>query len=168
MQSASEIFDNAMNDENYTNLMYRIANKNLSTVCSRDEIKSIVMSTLWRCVNQYNPNKSTAKFTSYLYSSMENNTRRLYKKKIAVKKEKQLNENIFISNTVCDESIKREVFDILESLKDIDEDSYNILIQKYYYNMTNKEIGQSNGYGKESARKKVKKALELCRDIVYN
>jgi hypothetical protein len=34
--------------------------------------------------------------------------------------------------------------------------------------MTNKEIGEANGYGKEAARKKLKKALELCREIVYS
>ena len=56
----------------------------------------------------------------------------------------------------------------MESIKDIDLESYDILIKKFYYNMTNAEIGQENGYGKESARKKVKKALELCRKIVYS
>ena len=54
------------------------------------------------------------------------------------------------------------------SIKDLNEELYDILIYKYYYNMTNKEIGEKNGYGKEAARKKLKKALSLCREIVYS
>ena len=53
-------------------------------------------------------------------------------------------------------------------MKDLDPELHDILVKKFYYNMTNREIGQANGYGKETARKKVKKAIELCRKIVYN
>jgi hypothetical protein len=54
------------------------------------------------------------------------------------------------------------------SLEDINKELHQIIIQKFYYGMTNKEIGQKNGYGKEAARKKVKKAIELCQEIVYS
>ena len=61
----------------------------------------------------------------------------------------------------------KEARDILMSVMDKNPELYDILIKKYYYGMTNKEIGQANGYGKEAARKKLKKAIELCRQIVY-
>jgi DNA-directed RNA polymerase specialized sigma24 family protein len=51
------------------------------------------------------------------------------------------------------------------SVQDLNPELHKILIQKFYYGMTNKEIGEENGYGKEAARKKLKKALELCREL---
>jgi RNA polymerase sigma factor (sigma-70 family) len=166
MQSASEIFEKAMKDEYYNNIMYKICRKNLASVCTAEEIDSVVMSTLWKCIKKYDPSKSKAKFSSYLYRSIANNSVRFYKKKISTRKEKQLIESnlpVFV-----DESAKKEAFEILESVKEINPEYYNILIQKFYYGMTNAEIGKANGYGKESARKKIKKALKMCRDIVYN
>ena len=167
MQSVNEKFEAAMDNEYYVKILYKICNRNLKTVCSKEEIESLVMSTLWKCVRKYNSSKSNAKFSSYLYRSMENNSRRLYKKKISTVKEKQLYEDTFCRSLVKDESSKREVFEILESLKQKNEEYYNVLVQKFFYNMTNQEIGEANGCGKEWARKKIKKALNLCRKIVY-
>ena len=53
----------------------------------------------------------------------------------------------------------------LDALKDKSPELHEIIIQKFYYRMTNKEIGEANGYGKEAARKKLKKALDLCREL---
>ena len=169
MQFANNEFQKALQDKYYMNILYKICNTNLGNVCTRDEIQSIAMSTLWNCIIKYNDKMGVAKFSSYLYTSAERNTRRLYKKKI-----KAMSNEVELQTYHCnvkqeeDRKVKQEVFEILESIKDLDLESYDILIKKFYYGMTNKEIGQSNGYGKEAARKKVKKALELCRDIVYN
>lgn len=169
MQSVNEEFQKALTNKYYMSILYKICNNNLSSVCSKEEIKSIAMSTLWNCISKYNESRGVAKFSSYLYKSAENNTRRLYNKKIKTKNtEVELHTFHICSRMEDDRLAKQEAFEILESVKELDEESYDILIKKYYYGMTNKEIGISNGYGKETARKKVKKALELCRDIVYN
>lgn len=167
MQSVNDKFETAMNNEYYTNISYKICNQNLKSVCSKEEIKSLVMSTLWKCVRKFNSSRSNAKFSSYLYRSMENNSRRLYKKKISTIKEKQLYENTLPKSLISNDTAKREVFEILESLKQRNQEYYNVLVQKFFYNMTNQEIGEANGCGKEWARKKIKKALNLCRRIVY-
>lgn len=169
MQFANEMFQEALENKYYMNILFKICNTNLGTVCTKDEIKSVAMSTLWNCVTKYNKEKGVAKFSSYLYTSAERNTRRLYKKKIkASSKEVELQTYHFSTRQEENRLARQEAFEILESLKDIDPELHDILIKKFYYGMTNKEIGEANGYGKEAARKKVKKALELCKDIVYN
>lgn len=165
MQSANnDMFQEAIHNEYYKKILYKVCNENLRDVCTKDEIQSIAMSTLWSCLQKYKTNQNV-KFSSYLYRSIQNNSRRLYKKKIKTTKERQL----FINQPelVFDPKSKEEARDILISVQEKSEELYNILIQKFFYGMTNKEIGQANGYGKEAARKKLKKAIELCREIVY-
>jgi DNA-directed RNA polymerase specialized sigma24 family protein len=97
---------------------------------------------------------------------MQNNSRRIYKKKVKQFNEVSLIEN-YHSSLFVDFEAKEEARDILMSVLDKNPELHDILIKKYYYGMTNKEIGEANGYGKEAARKKLKKAIELCRQIVY-
>lgn len=165
MQSANDIFQEAINNEYYKKILYKVCNENLRDVCTKDEIQSVALSTLWNCVQKYKANKEVT-FSTYLYRSIQNNSRRLYKKKIKTCREKQL----FINQTdlVFDPDNQEEARDILMSVKSVNQELYNILVQKFFYGMTNKEIGQANGYGKEAARKKLKKAIELCREIVYS
>jgi RNA polymerase sigma factor (sigma-70 family) len=169
MQSVNKEFLEAVENKYYMSILYKVCNTNLKTVCTKDEIKSIALSTLWNCIAKYNSTRGVAKFSSYLYRSAENNTRRLYKKKIKIQ-----NTEIEIQDNYCGKTqennrkAKEEAFEILDSVKDLDPELHDILVKKFYYNMTNREIGQANGYGKETARKKVKKAIELCRKIVYN
>lgn len=146
--------------------MHKVCNENLRGVATKDEIKSVMMSTMLVCLQKFNDRKNV-KFSSYLYRSIQNNSRRLYKKKIKDYKNIEFIEN-FHSFQDDDYLAKQEARDILMSIQDLNPELYNILIQKYYYGMTNKEIGDKNGYGKEAARKKLKKALSLCRQIVYN
>lgn len=169
MQFANKKFQEALENKYYMSILYKICNANLSSVCTKEEIKSIAMSTLWNCMTKFNESKGIAKFSSYLYKSAENNSRRLYKKKIKMQNSEVELQPFHIHKRQEEDRIaKQEAFEILESVKDLDEEMYDILVKKFYYNMTNKEIGTANGYGKETARKKVKKALELCRSIVYN
>lgn len=157
-------FKEAVQNKDYIRIMKRICSKNLSTVCSLDEINTLMMNTLWKCLLQYDDTEK-AKFTSYLYRSMSNNSVRLYKKKIKIQNsEKFFNESIHSEDRDKTQA-KREAWEFLESLKDIDEELYEIIIDKYFYQMTYREIGKKNGYTNENARKKVKKALKICRKM---
>jgi len=165
MQSVNDKkFQEALNNEYNKKILTKVCYENLKDVCSRDEIKSVMMNTLWNCVQKYNKTKNV-KFSSYLYQSIQNNTRRIYKKKIRDTKNVSLIDNFHTVSIPFKD--KEEARDILDSVKDLNAELHTILVQKYFYGMTNKEIGEANGYGKEAARKKLKKALELCREIVY-
>lgn len=159
-------FEEAVNNDYYKKIMHKVCSENLKGICTKDEMKSIMMSTLWGCVQKFD-NTKKVKFSSYLYRSMQNNSRRLYKKKQRQFKDSEFIDN-FHSVLKVDTYAIDEARDILMSVKDLNPELHNILIQKFFHGMTNKEIGEANGYGKEAARKKLKKALELCREIVYS
>lgn len=166
MQSVNEKkFQEAANNEYYKKILAKVCNQNLRGICTRDEMNSVMMNTLWNCVEKFNNHKNV-KFSSYLYRSIQNNTRRIYKKKAREFNNVKLIDNYHSSLIVSNED-KDEVREILDSVKDLNKEYHNILLQKFFYNFTNKEIGDANGYSKEAARKKLKKALELCREIVY-
>jgi RNA polymerase sigma factor (sigma-70 family) len=166
MQSVSDKkFDEAYDNDYNRKIMNKVCYENLKGICSKDEMKSVMMNTLWTCIQKFN-DKKNVKFSSYLYRSIQNNTRRIYNKKAREFKNVTLIDNLH--TVAISQKEKEEVRDILDSIKDLNYELYNIIIQKFYYGMTNKEIGQANGYGKEAARKKLKKAIELCREIVYN
>lgn len=133
---------------------------------SKEDMDSLIYYTYAQCLKNYDYNKGKAKFTTYLYHSINNNSRKIYLKTVR-SPEKQTSTFLFDSGN-APQSTNQEVFEILESLKQTDEESYNVLVQKFLFGMTNQEIGKMNGYCRESARQKVKKALETCREIVYS
>ena len=40
-----------------------------------------------------------------------------------------------------------------------------IIEQRFYHNMTMKEIGKKNGYSRETARRRLKNAVKMCQNI---
>lgn len=149
-------------DPDCVNIMKKICNFGLNRVCTKEEIESLMTFTYLKCKKLYDPKKHNAKFTSYLYQSFLNNSRTLYKKK-----SRNLERNINPEFIAIHED-DHELFFILESLKEKDSCLYCLLVQKYIYNMTNAEIANLSGCTSENVRKKVKRALEMCREIVYN
>ena len=156
-------FEEAINNDYYKKIMHKVCNENLKGMATKDEIKSLIMNTLWNCIQKFDDQKKV-KFSSYLYRSIQNNSRRIYKNKAKEFRNIEYIEN-YHSIPDNDFKNKQEVRDILMSVVDLNPELHNILVQKFYYNMTNKEIGEANGYGKEAARKKLKKAIELCREL---
>lgn len=156
-------FEEAINNDYYKKIMHKVCNENLKGMATKDEIKSLIMNTLWNCIQKFDDQKKV-KFSSYLYRSIQNNSRRIYKSKAKEFRNIEYIEN-YHSIPDNDFKNKQDVRDILMSVVDLNPELHNILVQKFYYNMTNKEIGEANGYGKEAARKKLKKAIELCREL---
>lgn len=163
IQRNNKTFEEAINNEYYKKIMHKVCNENLKGIATKDEIKSLIMNTLWNCIQKFDDNKKV-KFSSYLYRSIQNNSRRIYKSKAKEFRNIEYIENYHVIPD-NDFKNKQEAKDILMSVVDLNPELHNILIQKFYYNMTNKEIGKANGYGKEAARKKLKKAIELCREL---
>jgi len=139
-------------DEAYKNIDYK---RIMDKVCSGysrsvdpDELSSIRLNTLWECLKKYDPTRG-AKFTSYLYQQLT------FAIKNSLKKRKREFTNIPI------EKYKNETENISLVLSDLPDEYSNLLRQKYLGNMTMEEIGKENGYSRETARRKIKKALNL-------
>ena len=60
---------------------------------------------------------------------------------------------------------KIEIDEIFEKL---DKNSRDILFKRFYEAKTAKEIGQDNGYGRETARRRINEALEKLKQCLQN
>jgi len=155
MDNIDKQFEEKWNCADIQNIMNKISNRYRNNV-DLDDIESIKMNTLWTCLKKYDPDRGT-KFTSYLYQQFS------YAMKNKVKKKRWEFNTDIIEKTDVKAQSKMEVIDLITGL---DEEDSKILTQRFYDNMTMKEIGRKNGYSRETARRRLKNAINLCKNIV--
>ena len=143
----NETYDEAVNNIDYKKIMDKVCSRYNRYVDPHD-LSSMRHYTLWQCLEKYDPKYKT-KFTSYLYSQLT------FAIKNSLKKKKREFTNIPIEKS----RTPPENIDLL--LSDFPPEYRGLLRQKYLGNMTMEEIGQANGYSRETARRKIKKALNL-------
>ena len=103
-------FEDYLEDQNILNIMNKVANYYKKAV-DLDEIESIKMDTLWKCVNKYEEDRG-AKFTSYLYQQLTYAFKNRIKKKRVEFSCDTLEKQDF---NMCS---KKEVYDIMHGLSD--------------------------------------------------
>ncbi len=148
----NEKFASKWNDSNVSNIMNKVANRYRANI-DVDEIESIKMNTLWKCIEKHDEDKS--KFTSFLYSQLS------FALKNKVKKKKLEYNCSTIEKEDFKAVVSMEYTDIVSGLPD---DTRQILNQRFYQNLTMKEIGKINGYSRETARRRLKNAINLCKN----
>ena len=144
-------FEEAHKSIDNKRIMDKVASK-YSRIIDPDELESLKLITLWECTKNYDPSRNM-KFTSYLYQQLG------YKIKNTIKK---LSRE-FTNSSIESPSLPKENFDIL--VDGLSPEAQSILKQKFLKNMTMEEIGTANGYSRETARRKVKKALTQFQKI---
>lgn len=139
-----------LSDPNVNGIMNAVASR-YKTI-DPDQIDSIKLNTLWECIKKYNPEKG-AKFTSFLYQNLNFAFKNELKKK-----SREFSTDVLENNTPDTTVNNSDIFDgiPLESAK--------LIKQKYIYNMTMNEIGKMNGYSRETARRKVAKAVKIYKN----
>ena len=147
--------ENYLKDKNILNIMNKVSFPYKNNI-DHDEIDSIKMDILWDCINKYDPTRGS-KFTSYLYQQLSFAFRSRVKKK-----KKEYSSEFVRDNTPCLKTQSdTNCYDILEGLP---LDVSSIIKQRFVENMTMKEIGNANGYSRETARRKLLKAVKICRE----
>ena len=116
-----KIFEDHWNKIDIQNIMNKVAGR-YKTAIDFDDIESIKMQTLWKCIQKYDKTRGS-KFTSYLYQQYE----------------------------------------IIDILTGLDPELKEVINQRFYHNMTMVEIGHANGYSRETARRRLKKAIKTCK-----
>ena len=139
-----------LSDPNVNGIMNAVASR-YKTI-DPDQIDSIKLNTLWECIKKYDPEKG-AKFTSFLYQNLNFAFKNELKKK-----SREFSTDVLENNTPDTTVSNSDIFDgiPLESAK--------LIKQKYIYNMTMNEIGKMNGYSRETARRKVAKAVKIYKN----
>jgi RNA polymerase sigma factor (sigma-70 family) len=145
-------FEEYWNSSDVQNIMNKVANRYKNAI-DFDDIESIKMQTLWKCIDKYDRTRGT-KFTSYLYQQITF----AFKNKLKKKRVEFNNESLEKVDTR--NKSRMEVFDILTGL---DAELRDVLDKRFYHNMTMVEIGVSNGYSRETARRRLKKAIKMCQ-----
>jgi DNA-directed RNA polymerase specialized sigma24 family protein len=139
-----------LNDSNVVGIMNAVGARYRSI--DPDQLDSIKLNTLWECAKKYDPKRGT-KFTSFLYQNLVFAFKNELKKRI-----REFATETIEANTVSRSSNLIDVFD------GIPKEYASLLEQKYVYNMTMNEIGKQNGYSRETARRKVAKAVKFYKN----
>lgn len=148
-------FEDKWNDPSVQSIMTKVSGRYRKNI-DVDDIDSIKMDTLWSCVERFDPSRG-AKFTSYLYQQLS------YAFKNKVKKKKFQFSNVADLEKV---DIDFENYmNVKEFLVGLDEELIEVIEQRFYKNMTMIEIGRVNGYSRETARRRVQKAVKICKDM---
>ena len=152
-----------LKDSNIVNIMNAVSNRYTKSI-DLDEIESIKMITLWKCREKYDPTRG-AKFTSYLYQQLSF----AFKNELKKKKNMLYLDNIQLdffgqrsrSTAALDRGDCHSEFS--DALTGLPEDVSGILKQRYVGNMTMVEIARENGYSRETARRRLQRAIKICK-----
>jgi len=151
MDNINQKFEDLWNDSDVQNIMNKVSNR-YSRNIDLDDIESIKMDVLWKCIDKHDPNKS--KFTSYVYQQLS------YAMKNQLKKKKvEFNRNPLER---VDDDYKNQL-DVIDFVTGLEDEHHKILEQRFYKNMTMAEIGRTNGYSRETARRRLRAALSECQ-----
>ena len=144
-------FEEALNNIDNIKVMNKVCTKYFAAL-SADDLYSLKLTTLWKCLNKYDPSKKT-KFTTFLYQQLDYAIRNTLKKKKREFNCRQLEKSI-------------DAVDNIDHVLDGLSDEYTVLIkQKYVYGMTMEEMGRQNGYRRATARRRFKTALKSFEKI---
>tara|TARA_R100001377_G_scaffold82682_1_gene63322 strand:- start:97 stop:582 length:486 start_codon:yes stop_codon:yes gene_type:complete len=149
--------DKLLKDSNVVNIMNAVSNRYNRSI-DRDELESIKMITLWKCIDKYDPTRG-AKFTSYLYQQLSF----AYKNELKKKKQMLYLDGLQLDFIKSDSVYRDTSREFMDALIGLPKDVSDILKQKYVGNMTMVEIARANGYSRETARRRLKRAIKICR-----
>tara|TARA_Y100000361_G_scaffold152616_1_gene172483 strand:- start:2198 stop:2680 length:483 start_codon:yes stop_codon:yes gene_type:complete len=149
--------DEFLKDPNIVNIMNCVSNKYNRSI-DRDEIESIKMITLWKCIDKYDESRG-AKFTSYLYQQLSF----AFKNELKKKRQMLYLDNIQLDFIKSDSVYRDSSTEFMDVLIGLPKDVSDILKQRYLGNMTMVEIAKQNGYSRETARRRLKRAIKMCK-----
>lgn len=154
---SDEEFEEALNNELYQKIMYTAISRYYKAI-SYDDLYTIKLNALWKSLEKYSDDKGTS-FTTYLF----NNVIWLCMKHLVAEsrhKSRFKNMGNTFGGSYYDDN---DTCDILNSL---DENLAIVIEQRFFGNMTLKEIGNANGYSHEKANQEIKKGVEKIKEFV--
>lgn len=159
---SNEIFNAAYEDKENHKIMSAAAKKFTSKI-PLDEMKSLKLDTLMTSLINYSIEKSNGmSFKSYLYKNMRYSCLKFIenKKKLATR----YSQLPYLDGLGPEYSINLDSFEDLISTLNVEEKS--IIIDRFVYDKTLKEIGDKNGYCYETARKKINTILDKLKGVL--
>ena len=159
-----------LKDKNLMRIARSAANS-FSPVLSQDEIESCILTALWKAMKKYDENSKT-KFSTFLYNGvkMECLTQRKFNLSHKNKKVKfvKTNKSYFFNkrkdtpsqsrNFIEDPNNYTETIDMMDEIKNLSDPE--LVYDRFYKNMTIKELAKKRGVCGETIRIRLKKNLK--------
>ena len=158
----------------YGGLVYSITWRRLQGCLRKEDIVSPnVFFELYRCRDKIDLSKGSLK--TFLLTIAERQAIRYYERKtdkfdkISLQEQLEKGEEPLSDHNVEQQTIQKEESRLLiEAIKGLGEPTASIVIQKYYYGMTAKEIGQRAGLSKNAVEKRLKRGLEKLKMVLQS
>lgn len=123
---------------------------------TEDELNSCALNALSRAIAHYDPQKKS-KFTTYLHNGLK------VECLTQLKKNEPTNRKLHRHRVEADNSfeIKKMMIDVMDEISQLKDG--HMLVDKYLWNYSLREIGIKNGIHPETVRLKIKNTLETLR-----
>lgn len=145
--------ENLLNNEDIVKVANNAA-KSFRGCLSKDEIQNCIVNAIWEANKKYKSD-GKAKFTSYLHTGVKFQC--LSQKKFNNNKKKSsLNPNIE------EKTNHFASIDMLDTINEVCDDP-QLIIDRFYKDMTVSEIAKNTGVSGESIRTRLKKNMEKLR-----
>ena len=127
------------------------------SVLSKDEINTCILNAVWKALKKYD-SRVGCKFTTYLY------------KGVALECLNQQKNNSSKTSYILHKNLPDPIdhtlrIDMLDLIKHCDEPEW--IYDRYYKNMTIKELAQQRGICGEAIRMKIKKTLKKLKEHLF-
>ena len=130
-----------------------------------EELERCKLISVWQAIERYDPSKGNCKFTSFLCNRLFwECQKQLYEIKKSRKIPKSDAASCLIAE-ICGYENKFDSIEITEILDKLDEESRDIIFKRFYESKTTKEIGLDNGYGRETARRRIIEAVDKLKEL---
>ena len=160
----------------YGGLVYSITRRRLQGCLRKEDIEECVSDVffeLYRCRDKIDLSKGSLK--TFLLTIAERQAIKYYERKtdkfdkISLQEQLEKGEEPLSDHNVEQQTIQKEESRLLiEAIKGLGEPTASIVIQKYYYGMTAKEIGQRAGLSKNAVEKRLKRGLEKLKTVLQS
>ena len=128
-----------------------------TSVLSKDEINTCILNAVWKALKKYD-SRVGCKFTTYLY------------KGVALECLNQQKNNSSKTSYILHKNLPDPIdhtlrIDMIDLIKHCDEPE--LIYDRYYKNMTIKELAQQRGICGEAIRMKIKKTLKKLKEHLF-
>lgn len=160
--------------EQYGGLVYAVTWRRLQGKFSKEDIEECVSDIfyeLYRCREKIDLEKGSIK--TFLLTIAERQAIRYYERKVehldkvSLQEQYERGEELPDTIDVEHQTIQKEESErLLEAIKGLGEPTSHIIIQKYYYGLTAKEIGEELGLTKNAVEKRIKRGLAKLKQAL--
>jgi RNA polymerase sigma factor (sigma-70 family) len=137
-----------------------------SHLIDQDELERCGMEATWEALRYHDP-RFKQRFTTSLHRFAkwvcQRETRKRHDRYAQLKV--RLKGDLDVA--VPENSVLEDIQHIRECMKQLPPEDQRLIEQRYFNEMTVDEMGQANGYSRETARHKSNKAMESLREVCH-